>query len=215
LLADFAINRWDGKLDWVIGLDIAEAGQMVLSRITGAFEGVKARLASLPVETFVRMDGRGMREKSHKAVLDFLNRHPKDKHILIAAANDTSAMGAISAIRELGREKHVAVVGQDCVPEMIAEMQRPGSPAIGSISHEVAQYGPRLIELGLALLRGEMVAPYHYVEHTAMTAGRNGSTAIEEAKRVHEKRPNAKPGKAWATLTPAARGRTRSKAGEA
>src|SRR3984885_5905613 len=36
LLADFAINRWDGKLDWVIGLDIEEAGQMVLSRITGA-----------------------------------------------------------------------------------------------------------------------------------------------------------------------------------
>ena len=215
LLADFAINRWDGKLDWVIGLDIAEAGQMVLSRITGAFEGVKTRLANLPVESFVRMDGRGMGEKSHKVVLDFLNRHPKDKHILIAAANDTSAMGAISAIRELGREKHVAVVGQDCVPEMIAEMQRPGSPAIGSISHEVAQYGPRLIELGLALLRGEMVAPYHYVEHIAMTAGRNGSTATEEAKRVPEKRPKAKPGKAWATPTPATRGRTRSKPSDA
>jgi ribose transport system substrate-binding protein len=215
LLADFAINRWDGKLDWVIGLDIAEAGQMVLSRITGAFEGVKARLANLPVESFVRMDGRGMGEKSHKVVLDFLNRHPKDKHILIAAANDTSAMGAISAIRELGREKHVAVVGQDCVPEMIAEMQRPGSPAIGSISHEVAQYGPRLIELGLALLRGEMVAPYHYVEHIAMTANRNGSNVSDDGKRASEKRPKAKTGKAWATPAPAARGRTRSKPAEA
>jgi ribose transport system substrate-binding protein len=209
LLADFAINRWDGKLDWVIGLDIAEAGQMVLSRITGAFEGVKARLANLPVESFVRMDGRGMGEKSHKVILDFLNRHPKDKHIVIAAANDTSAMGAISAVRELGREKHVAVVGQDCVPEMLAEMQRPGSPAIGSISHEVAQYGPRLIELGLALLRGEMVAPYHYVEHIAMTAGRNGSSTADDSKRAPANGAKPKTGKPLAVPSPPTRSRVR------
>ena len=189
LLGDFAINRWNGKLDWVVGLDIEEAGSMVLSRITGAFEGVKSRLPNLPVELFVRMDGRGMRDKSHKVVLDFLKRHPKDKHILIAATNDTSAMGAISAIRELGREKHVAVVGQDCVAEMMKEMQRPGSPAIGSISHEVAQYGPRLMELALALLRGEKVAPYNYVEHIAMTAERNGRRALTKVDGNEAKAP--------------------------
>lgn len=208
LLADFAINRWEGKLDWVIGLDIEEAGQMVLSRITGAFEGVKSRLPNLPVESFVRMDGRGMTEKSHKVILDFLNRHPRDKHILIAAANDTSALGAISAVRELKREKHVAIVGQDFVPEMAAEMQRPGSPAIGSISHEVAQYGPRLIELGLALLRGEMIAPYNYVEHIAMTADRNGAASADD-KRAAAKRPRVKSGKAWATPPPTSPGRGR------
>jgi ribose transport system substrate-binding protein len=61
-------------------------------------------------------------------------------------------------------------VGQDCVEEMIAEMQRPGSPAIASISNEVALYGPKLIDLGLALLRGETVPPYNYVGHRAITA---------------------------------------------
>jgi ribose transport system substrate-binding protein len=215
LLADFAINRWEGQLDWVIGLDIQEAGQMVLSRITGAFEGVKSRLPNLPVESFVRMDGRGMGDKSHKVILDFLNRHPKDKHILIAAANDTSAMGAISAIRELGRERHVAVVGQDCVPEMMAEMQRPGSAAIGSISHEVAQYGPRLIELALALLRGETVAPYNYVEHIAMTGDRSGLNASDNDKRASAKRPRAQTGKAWAVPPPTTPRRSLDKAGEA
>lgn len=169
LLADYALSYWEGKMDWMIGLDIEEAGQLVQSRITGAFQGVKARLPNLPVESFVRIDGRGMRDKSYKVILDFLNRHPKDKHILIAAANDTSAMGAIAAVRELGREKHVAVVGQDCVEEMLREMQRPNSPAIGSISHEVQLYGARLIDLGLSLLRGETVPPYNYVEHRAVT----------------------------------------------
>jgi ribose transport system substrate-binding protein len=169
LLAEYALSYWEGKMDWMIGLDIEEAGQLVQSRITGAFQGVKARLPNLPVESFVRIDGRGMRDKSYKVILDFLNRHPKEKHILIAAANDTSAMGAIAAVRELGREKHVAVVGQDCVEEMLREMQRPNSPAIGSISHEVQLYGARLIDLGLSLLRGETVPPYNYVEHRAVT----------------------------------------------
>ena len=169
LLAEFAVNRWKGQMDWMVGLDLEEAGQLVQSRITGAFQGVKARLPDLPVESFVRIDGRGLRDVSHRAILEFLKRHPKDKHILIAAANDTSAMGAISAARELGRSQNIAVVGQDCVEEMLAELQQPASPAIGSISHAASLYGPRLIELCLALLRGETVAPYNYIPHRAVT----------------------------------------------
>jgi len=184
LLAEFAINHWGGKMDWMIGLDIEEAGPLVQSRITGAFESVKARLPNLPVESFVRIDGRGMRDKSYKVVLEFLNRHPKDKYILIAAANDTSALGAIAAVRELKREKNVAVVGQDCLEEMVVEMQRPGSPAIASISHEAGLYGPRLIDIGLALLRGEKVAPYNYVEHRAVTADRARTLQVAEVQDV-------------------------------
>ena len=169
LLASHAAKHWDGKVEWVLGLDLEEAGQTVQSRITGAFEGVRNNLADVPVESFVRIDGRGMREKSYRVVSEFLKRHPKDKHILIAAATDMSALGAIKAIREEKREKQVAVVGQDCLPEMMEEMRRSGSPAIGSVSHEVAQYGPKLIHLGLELLRGETVAPYNYTEHKLVT----------------------------------------------
>ncbi len=174
ILAEFALSRWDGAVDWMVGLDLEEAGPLVQSRITGSFEGVKARLPNLPVECFVRIDGRGMRDKSYKVVLEFLKRHPKDKHILIAAANDTSAMGALEAVRELKREKHVAIVGQDCVEEMLKEMLRPESPAIASISHDVALYGSKLIELGLALLRGETVPPYNYAPHRVVTADAAG-----------------------------------------
>jgi ribose transport system substrate-binding protein len=131
-------------------------------------------LPNMPVECFVRIDGRGMRDKSYRVVLEFLKRHPKDKHILVAAANDTSAMGAVAAVRELKREKHVVIVGQDCVEEMLHEMQRPDSPAIASISHDVALYGSKLIELGLALLRGETVAPYNYAPHRVVTADAAG-----------------------------------------
>jgi ribose transport system substrate-binding protein len=220
LLAEFALNHWAGQMEWMVGLDIAEAGQLVQSRITGAFEGVKSRLPDLPVERFVRIDGRGMRDQSRKVILEFLKRHPKDKHILIAAANDTSAMGAIAAMRELGREQHVAVVGQDCLEEMLIEMQWPGSSAIASISHEVQQYGPRLIDLGLALLRGETVAPYNYIEHRAITPDRAGralegdapvlkleASASGKPARTVRKAPAASG--ARTTARPSAQGRSR------
>jgi ribose transport system substrate-binding protein len=155
-LASHAAAHWGGKVDWVIGLDLAEAGQLVQSRITGAFEGVRNGIADLPVELFVRIDGRGMRDRSKKLISDFLLRHPKDKHILIAAANDSSALGA-------------AIVGQDCIAEAVTEMRRERSPLIGSVSHQTNSYGPSLIHLGLQLLRGMTVPPYNYVEHKVVT----------------------------------------------
>jgi ribose transport system substrate-binding protein len=168
-LAAYATANWGGRVDWVIGLDLAEAGQLVQSRITGAFEGIRSGVSDLPVESFVRIDGRGMREKSKKLIADFLERHPKDKHILIAAATDSSALGAVDAVRENKRDRHVAIVGQDCIAEAIAEMKKARSPLVGSVSHEASSYGPNLMHLGLSLLRGQTVAPYNYVAHKMIT----------------------------------------------
>jgi ribose transport system substrate-binding protein len=169
LLAEHAKADWAGKADWVLGLDLEEAGTLVQSRITGAFEGIRSKLRSIPAECFMRIDGRGMRDKSQRIVSEFLNRHGKSRHILIAAATDTSALGALEAARDLKRSKHVAIVGQDCIPEILEEMQTDDCPIIGSVSHEVASYGPRLMELGMALLRGDNVPPYNYIEHKLMT----------------------------------------------
>ncbi len=168
-LAAYALANWGGKVNWTIGLDLPEAGNLVQSRVTGAFEGVKARIPDLPVESFVRIDGRGFRDRSHKVIADFLQRHPKDKHILIAAATDTSALGALDAVRELKREKNVVIVGQDCIPEALNEIRSGKSPLIGSVSHETSSYGPSLLHLGLALLRGQTVPPYNYVAHRVVT----------------------------------------------
>jgi len=76
----------------------------------------------------------------------------------------------VQAVKELKREKQIAIVGQDCIPEALEEMRSSGSPLIGSVSHEAQNYGPRLIHLGLALLSGQRVAPYNYVEHKLVTA---------------------------------------------
>jgi len=167
-LAQHAIDQWKGKPDWVVGLDIADAGSFVQSRITGAFQGVRSRLPQISPDRFMRLEGGGLRQRSYQVTAAFLRNHRKQR-ILIAAATDTSVLGALQAVREAGLEKTVATVGQDCIPEVLEEMRSGGQCLIGSVSHEAHTYGPRLIQLGLAILRGSAVPPYNFVHHKLVT----------------------------------------------
>lgn len=169
-LAQHAKAKWHGRVKWVVGLDIQGAGPLVHSRITGAFSGVRSKLPGLRDEDFILLNGEGLRGRSHRLMLEFLRQHPNDAGVLVAAATDTSGLGALQAVREAKREKDAAIVGQDCIPEALDEMGVPASPFIGSVSHEAASYGPQLIQLGLAILNGQSVPPYSYVNHRLVTS---------------------------------------------
>jgi ribose transport system substrate-binding protein len=168
LLAQFATNKWKSKVDRVLGIGFSEAGSFVQSRIAGAFEGIRARL-EIPSDAFLRLEGRGMRQPSFLAVSEFLKIHRKGQRVLVAASTDSSALGVLDAARQAGREQDFAIAGQDCIPEVLDEMRKGTSAIIGSISHGAETYGPRLIQLGIALLRGHIVPPYNYVRHYVVT----------------------------------------------
>jgi len=170
LLAQYAQRKWKGKVDRVIGVGFSEAGSFVQSRIAGAFDGIRQRLPGLAADRFDEIEGRGMRDHSRRAMLDYLRSARSGEHTLVATATDSSALGVLDAIREAGQEPNFAIVGQDCIPEVLEEMRNSSSALIGSISHEAESYGPRLIQLGIALLRGYSVPPYNYVHHRAVTA---------------------------------------------
>jgi ribose transport system substrate-binding protein len=171
-LAHHALLQWKGKVDWVLGLDVTEAGTFVQSRISGAFEGVRSQLPSLPQRAYVRLDGRGMRQTSVHVVAEFFRHRGATDRVLIVAATDTSALGALQVTREMKREKYTAIVGQDCIPEVVEELRQNRGPLIGSVSHEAQTYGPRLVQLGVTLLRGHTVPPYNYVQHRLITQGK-------------------------------------------
>jgi ribose transport system substrate-binding protein len=170
LLAQFAQRKWKGKVDKVLGVGFGEAGSFVQSRITGAFDAIRERLPGLGAESYFQIEGRGMRDASHRAMTSFMQGYRSGEHTLVAAATDSSALGVLDAIRESSGEEDFAIVGQDCIPEVLDEMRSGSSALIGSISHEAESYGPRLIQLGIALLRGYTVPPYNYVHHRAVTA---------------------------------------------
>jgi ribose transport system substrate-binding protein len=170
MLAQHAVRYWKGKADRVLGVGFSEAGSFVQSRISGAFDSIRERLPGLAAAQFVQVDGRGMREASRLAMLKFLRSSAAGQRTLVATATDSSALGVLDAIRETGHEDNFAIVGQDCIPEVLDELRKGTSAIIGSISHEAESYGPRLIQLGIAILRGYTVPPYNYVHHRAVTA---------------------------------------------
>jgi len=169
LLAQYAQRKWKSHVDWILGVGFNEAGSFVQSRITGAFDAISQRLHGLPADRFVQIDGRGSRNPSRLAVGEFLQQNPGSMRILVAAATDTSALGVLDAARQHGREHDFAVVGQDCIPDALEEMRTGQSALIGSISHEAETYGPRLIQLGISMLRGYAIPPYNYVRHRVVT----------------------------------------------
>lgn len=170
LLAQHAKRVWNGKVDRVVGVGFKEAGSFAQSRITGAFKALREYLPNLPPDRFFEIDGRGMREASRRSTHEFLRAHRGNKRTLVVAATDSSALGILDAIRKHGREYNFAIVGQDCIPEALDEIRSGNSALVGSFSHMVETYGPRLIQLGISLLRGFAVPPYNYVQHRAVTA---------------------------------------------
>jgi ribose transport system substrate-binding protein len=176
-LGRHALAAWDGEVDWVLGMTLGKAGPVVQSRITGAFEGVRSKVRKIGDENFITLDDDGRPEESYKLVSQFLRRHSKDRRILVASVSDTSALGAVRAVRELKRMKDVAIVGQDCIPEALEEMSSPGSPMIGSVAHHTDKGGPEIIRIALAILNGESVPPYIYLPHDLVTA-----TSLQQSK---------------------------------
>jgi ribose transport system substrate-binding protein len=183
VLAQHAQRRWKGKVDRVVGVGFSEAGSFVQNRIAGAFDGIRERFKELTPDRFVQVEGRGMRDASRKAMKELLNSSKPGEHTLVAAATDSSALGVLDAVREAGLEQKFAIVGQDCIPEVMEEMRGGSSAIVGSISHEPETYGPRLIQLGIAILRGYTVPPYNYVHHKAVTPETMGD---EEKGAKHE-----------------------------
>ena len=169
LLAQHAQRKWKSQVDWVLGVGFNEAGSFVQSRITGAFDAISERLRNLPSDRFIQIDGRGSRDPSRLAAAEFLMTNPGSQRILVAAATDSSALGVLDAARQHGRENDIAVVGQDCIADALVEMRTGQSALIGSISHEADTYGPRLIQLGISILRGYAIPPYNYVRHRVVT----------------------------------------------
>jgi ribose transport system substrate-binding protein len=187
ILAQYAQRQWKGKVERVVGVGFREAGSFVQHRITGAFDGIRERFKELTADRFVQIEGRGMREASHRAMSVYLHERKGGELTLVAAVNDTSALGVLDAVREVGQEGNFAIVGQDCIPEVLEEMHRQSSAIVGSISHEAETYGPRLIQLGISILRGYTVPPYNYVHHRAVSPDTVGE--IEKGNAAPEKIP--------------------------
>jgi ribose transport system substrate-binding protein len=167
-LAEHAKNRWCGKFDLVLLLDIAQGGPFLQSRMSGVLAGLAHALGPMPQGKVVREDGAGDRRVSKEAVLRVLCRRTGARRILASATSDESALGISDALQEAGVAKTAAIVGHDGTEEALQAVASHNPPFIGTVGFFPENYGAALVEIVFKLLRSEQVPPFVYVKHVLM-----------------------------------------------
>jgi ribose transport system substrate-binding protein len=168
-LGRWARAHWQGQVDEILLLELARAGSLVQARISGAIAGIREVLhdvgQSIPA---VGVDGDGQ----FKASLGKVRRHlrvSRARHVLVAAANDPSALGAARAFQESGRAETCAIVGQNGEPDARAELRESRTPLIGTVGFFPERYGEQLIRLAMDILSRRRTPPALFVRHQLIT----------------------------------------------
>jgi len=118
---------------WPHGQDSSFARE-VHARLVRAAARANAELIVVDNRYQPKIDGDGQ----FKTSLDKVRRHlrqSKAKHVLVGAANDPSALGAVRAFQEAGRERTCAIAGQNAEPDARAELREPRTPFVASVAY--------------------------------------------------------------------------------
>ncbi|RPI24117.1 MAG: LacI family transcriptional regulator [Acidobacteria bacterium] len=167
-LGRFAAKMWNGTIDEVLMIQLLRAGPIPQARVRGMLEGIHRTLRLPATCPTVLVDGNGQFQTALTRVRKHL-RESRARHVLVGAANDPSALGALRAFEEAGRRNDCAVVGQNAEPEARAEMRNSHTRLIGSVAFFPEKYGEGLIRLGLAILAGKSTPPAVLIKHRLIT----------------------------------------------
>ena len=159
---------WNGHADEILLVELTRAGSLPAARIRGAVAGIREVIHEAANWPVVSIDGDGQ----FKTALERVRRHLRAsgaKRILVAAANDPSALGAARAFEEAGRAWDCAIAGQNAEPDARAELRRQHTPLVASIGYFPEKYGDGLIRLALDILGRRAVPPAAFVKHQVIT----------------------------------------------
>lgn len=168
-LARWTIKHWNGVAEQIIFLGVDAAGPLLNSRLTGMCDGLMEHLPESRKFPICHYDTKG---GQFDATLDVIRKHlrrRRPKRVLVAAVNDTTALAALQAFREIGLENECAIVGQDAAIEARQELRRPSTRLIGSVAFFPETYGSRLIKLAADILEKKPVPPAVFTQHELVT----------------------------------------------
>lgn len=159
-------RHWNGHLDRLIVLPSSSSHLLSAARINGQMDGLRQVLGELPSEKIICTEGAVSVEAARDQMHEALSTIPDLHHLAVISFSDSGAEGAIRAARQAGRARDLVCVSQGTGTRFIrAEIRRPDSCVVAAVLFRPEEYGKRLIELALRILRGEAVPPVVYIEH--------------------------------------------------
>ncbi len=170
-LGRFAQREWHSRVDRVLLLELPQAGRIPQSRIIGMLRGIQHVLPHLRDRSVLHRDAQGTDQGAYMATRRVLRSVSPTERLLIGALYDSYARGALRAVREKGRERFTAIMGQgwDPHPLLTEEIRRGDSPIIGTVAYFPEKYGAKVLASILKCLGGQQVPPAVYTEHALVT----------------------------------------------
>ncbi len=167
-LGRWAKRHWDGDVDEILLIELQRAGSLPQARIRGMVSGIGEVIRIPDTCRMVSVDGDGQFQTSLERVRKHL-RQSQSRRVLVGAANDSSALGALRAYEEAGRANDCVVVGQNGEPEARAELRAGRSRLIASVGYFPEKYGDGLMRLAFEILARKAVAPAVFTNHQIIT----------------------------------------------
>jgi ribose transport system substrate-binding protein len=167
-LGRWARKNWDGEVDEILMIELARAGSLPQARIRGMMSGIHEVIRDADQRRTAYIDGDGQFQTTLERIRKHL-RESKAKRVMVGAANDPSALGALRAFEEAGRVSECAVVGQNGEPEARSELRVPRTRLIGSVAYFPEKYGEGVISLALDILSSKVVPPAVFIKHQLLT----------------------------------------------
>lgn len=167
-LGRWAIKHWEGRFDEVIMIDISRSGSVPQSRIRGMLAGLHDVVRDADQARVTHIDGDGQ----FALTMDRVRKHlriSKARRMMVGAATDPSALGALRAFQEAGRAADCAIVGHNAEPDGRSELREPRTRLIGSVAYFPEKYGPGVIRLALDILAGKPTPPAVFIKHQLIT----------------------------------------------
>lgn len=168
-LGQYAQTCWNGQVDEVLILELARAGALVGARSKGIVAGLKETIRLGDAVRVISLDGDGQFKASLEKVRRYV-RMSKARHVLVGAANDPSALGAVRAFQETERDVTCAIVGQNAEPDARQELRSTRTPLVASVAYFPERYGLGLVRLALDILSKKAVPPAIFTRHQIITA---------------------------------------------
>jgi ribose transport system substrate-binding protein len=167
-LGRWAKKSWGGEVEELLLIELLRAGSLPKARLRGVVAGVTSSMRLPDRCRIVSIDGDGQFQTTLERVRKHL-RESRARHVLVGAANDSSALGALRAFQEAGRASSCAVAGQNAELEARAGLRSSGTRLVASVAYFPEKYGDGLIQLALDILAHKAVPPAVFTRHQIVT----------------------------------------------
>ncbi len=157
-------------LDAIILIQMPAGGEVLTLRSEGFYQAFVDKYGADVIDpiTYRADGGAGEAEQASKAMTDIMSTIPDAEYVAMTSVNEQTMSGCIASIQTAGRwdpEKWF-IVTMGC--DNVGKQQIRDGLTDGAVAFFPERYGEYLVPASLALMNGEVVPPFLYVENVVI-----------------------------------------------